>query len=98
MRGTDRLDGMNLRTLRCSIVPHGRALGIHLSNPILMSHEDVAVTFPSFARRPVAFHQYGIADLTSFQLVLIRPIDLSILHDEHPPLLTLPGIEEIVPC
>ena len=87
MRGTDGLNGMNLRTLWRSIVPHGRALGIHLSNPILMSHEDMTVT-----------HQYGIADLASFQLVLIRPIDLSILHDEHPPLLTLPGIEEIVPC
>ena len=87
MRGTDGLNGMNLRTLRRSIVPHGRALGIHLSNPILMGQEDMTVT-----------HQYGIADLASLQLVLIRPIDLSILHDEHPPLLTLPGIEEIVPC
>ena len=87
VRRADRLNGMDLRSLRGGIAPHRRPLGIHLSNPILMGQEDMTVT-----------HQYGIADLASLQLVLIRPIDLSILHDEHPPLLTLPGIEEIVPC
>lgn len=86
MRLADGLNGMDLRTLRRSILPYGLTLLIHLGHPILMGHEDM----------PVA-HQHGIADLSPLQLILIRPVHLSILHDEHPPLFTLPGIEEIMP-
>ena len=82
---SDGLHGVNLRTLRCRILPDGLSVGIHLGHPILMGHQYVSVR-----------HQYGVANLAALQLVLITPADLSVPDDEHAALLALPGIKEIV--
>ena len=86
MRPADRLDGVNLRSFRRRIAPDGLRGLCHLSYAILMGHQDMSVA-----------HQHGIADLTALQPVLIGPAHLSVLHDEHPSLLALSGIEEVMP-
>ena len=95
---SDGLYGVDLRTLRGSILPDSLSVGIHLGHTILMSHQYVAVGFPGFARRPVAFHQHSITDFASFQLVLIAPLHFTVLHDKHATLLALSRIEKVMPC
>ena len=50
-----------------------------------MGHKDMAIG-----------HEYGIADLAAFQLVVITPGHLPFFDDEHPALLALSGIEKVV--
>ena len=53
---------------------------------VLMGHQYMSIT-----------QKHGIADFTTVQPVLISPVHLSIFHNEHPSLLTLPGIEKVMP-
>ena len=79
------LDGMYLCSFRRSILPYGISVLCHLCHAILMCHQYVSVP-----------HQDSIAYLATLQLVLISPRHLPVLYNEHPALLTLPRIKEIV--
>ena len=66
-------------------MPNSPSVGIHLRHTILMGYEDMPVG-----------HEHRIADFAATQQVLVAPADLSILHDEHPPLFALSSIEELM--
>ena len=81
----DGLYGVDLRALWGCIAPYGLLILRHLSDAILVGHEYVSV----------AGH-HRVADFTAFELVVVTPGYPSVFHDEHPPLLALSGIEEVV--
>ena len=92
MGASNRLKSMDFRAFRCFVVPQCLAVVEVLAcgdfrNSVLMSHEDMSVG-----------EQYGVADFTTSKFVAVSPSQLTVLDDEHTPLLALSGIEEVVTC
>ena len=85
MLTTTGLDGMNLRTLRCIILPYRLPLLRHLADTILMSHQHVTIR-----------HQHGITNLAASLWIVILPRHLSVFDDIHATLLAFASIQEVI--
>jgi hypothetical protein len=80
----DGLRGVNLRLRRRVVIPDDLFGGGDLGDAVLVGEQNISVR-----------HEYGVADL-ALAVMRVGPDDLAAAHDEHPLVLRLASVEEIV--